>query len=290
MRQSFVRIFPLLLALAMASSAWASEASTLYKQGRKAEKAGQLARAYLLYTEAAALDPTNHTYWSRSLALQTRAALESKVEPPAVAAAPPSTDAIDAGPNPEPDPEPDPPPLVAATPQDLIEARKPQPPTRLNAQPVVKDFDLRANAKTLFQTVAHAYGLDCVFDGDYQATQTIHFQMDQADYREALHGLEAVTGSFLVPISDRLFMVVKDTPQKRKDDEPFAAVIIPLPEPTTQQDLTAMITAVQQSCGIQKVAWDSQKNIVVMRDAVSKVMAAQAAFQGLAASPCAGHD
>jgi general secretion pathway protein D len=105
--------------------------------------------------------------------------------------------------------------------------------------------------------------------------------MDQADYREALHALEAVTGSFLVPISDRLFMVVKDTAQKRKEEEPFAAVIVPLPEPTTQQDLTAMVTAVQQACGIQKVAWDSHANIVLMRDSVSKVLAAQQLFHDL---------
>ena len=109
----------------------------------------------------------------------------------------------------------------------------------------------------------------------------MQFQMDQADYRDALHALEAVTGSFLVPISDRLFMVVKDTPQKRKEEEPYAAVIIPLPEPTTQQDLTAMVTAVQQTCGIQKVAWDSHANIVVMRDAVSKVLPAQQLFEDL---------
>jgi hypothetical protein len=51
-------------------SVWASEASKLYNQGRKAEKAGQIARAYLLYSEAAALEPNNHLYWSRSLALQ----------------------------------------------------------------------------------------------------------------------------------------------------------------------------------------------------------------------------
>ena len=129
--------------------------------------------------------------------------------------------------------------------------------------------------------MAHAYGLDCVFDGDYQATQTIHFQMDQADYREALHALEAVTGSFLVPISDRIFMVVKDTAQKRKEEEPYAAVIVPVPEPTTLQDLTAMVTAVQQACGIQKVAWDSHSNMVVMRDAVSKVLPARQLFEDL---------
>ena len=60
--------------------------------------------------------------------------------------------------------------------------------------------------------------------------------MEQVDYREALHALEAVTGSFLVPISDRLLLVVKDTPQKRREEEPYAAIIVPLPEPTSQQE------------------------------------------------------
>jgi type II secretory pathway component GspD/PulD (secretin) len=58
-------------------------------------------------------------------------------------------------------------------------------------------------------------------------------------------------------------------------------VIIPLPEPTTQQDLTAMVTAVQQACGIQKVAWDSHANVVWMRDTVSKVLPAQQLFKDL---------
>jgi hypothetical protein len=270
LRQSFVRVFPILLALALGASVWASEASKLYKAGRKAEKAGEIARAYLLYSEAAALEPNNHLYWSRSQALQTQAALESKVMPRAEAEA--DEDAAL---------EPDEPTLPAVTALDLAEARKPLPPTKLNAAPILKDFDLRADVKTVFETVAHAYGLDCVFDGDYHPTQTIRFQMDQADYREALHGLEAVTGSFLVPISDRLFMVVKDTVQKRKEEEPYAAVIIPLPELTTPQDLTAMVTAVQQACGIQKVAWDSKANMVLMRDAVSKVLPAQQLFHDL---------
>jgi type II secretory pathway component GspD/PulD (secretin) len=57
--------------------------------------------------------------------------------------------------------------------------------------------------------------------------------------------------------------------------------MIPLSDPTTQQDLTAMITAVQQACGIQKVAWDSHTNTVLMRDSVSKVFAARQLFQDL---------
>jgi len=269
LRQSFVRIFLLVLALVLAMRAWASEASDLYKRGRKAERAGHIARAYLFYSQAAAQEPNNPLYWSRTMALQTRAAMEAKVTPKLLEDLPDSGDE---------EPPPAPP---EATQQDLDEARKPMPPTALDAQPVRKDFTLKGNAKTLFETVARAYGLDCVFDGDYQATQTIRFQLDQADYREALHALEAATGSFIVPVSEKLFLVVKDTPQKRKEEEPYAAIIVPLPEPTTTQDLTAMITAVQQTCGIQKVAWDSQKNVVVMRDAVSKILPARQLFEDL---------
>ncbi|HTT61295.1 MAG TPA: type II and III secretion system protein [Bryobacteraceae bacterium] len=266
-----MRSFPILLGLALATSVWGSEASKLYSQARKAEKAGQIARAYLLYSEAAALEPENHLYWSRSLALQTRAALESKLKPQELSAAALAGET----------PQQEEPALQAATAQDLAEARKPLAPSKLDAEPLRKDFNLRANAKSLFESVAHAYGLDCVFDGDYHATETIRFEMDQVDYREALHALEAVTGSFVVPISARLFLVVKDTPQKRREEEPYAAVTIRVPEVTTQQELTNMITAVQQACGIQKVAWDSHTSTVMMRDAVAKVLPARQLFEDL---------
>jgi len=267
-RQSFVRLIPFVCALGLASVAWASEASSLYRQGRKAEKAGHIAQAYLLYSEAAALEPANHLYWSRTEALRTRAALETKVSAPLAG----KLADLDEGRKS---------PFDPLTPEDLAEARKPLPPHELKAKPGRQDFHLNANAKTLFETVARAFGLDCVFDGDYQTREPIRFQMDQADYREALHALEAVTGSFVIPVSDRLFLVAKDTTQKRHDEEPFAALIVPLPEPTTLQDLTAMITAVQQACGIQKVAWDSQKNTVVLRDTVGKVLAARQLFEQL---------
>jgi len=292
-----VRLFLPTLAVCLAVTAWGSQASELYKKGRKAEKAGQIARAYVLYSEAAAMAPDNKLYWGRAEALRTRATLQAQVmpppaipqapaNPPAPAAAPaptaapaPATPAAPAAPDAAPaDPEPVLEPITAL---DLAEARKPQPPAELKAEPGRKDLDLRGDSKSLYQAVAKAFKLDCVFDGDFQAGKFMHFRMDQADYREALHGLEAATGSFIVPISDRLFLVVKDTPEKRKQEEPYATIIVPVPEPTTTQDLTAMTTAVQQACGIQKVAWDSQKSIVLMRDAVSKVVPARLLFEEL---------
>jgi general secretion pathway protein D len=270
-RHSFVRILLVLAELCLVTGAWATEASDLYRDGRKAEKAGHIAQAYLLYSEAAALDPGNHLYWLRSEALKTGAMMEGKVVPHLASAAmlpEITTEEADTT-------------LEPVTPEDLAEARKPLPPTELKAQEGRKDFDVKGDAKVLFQAAAHAFGLDCVFDGDYTAGKPIHFRIDQADYRETLHALEAATGSFLVPISQRLFLVVKDTTQKRHEEEPYVAVMIPVPEATSAQDLTAMVTAVQQSCGIQKVGWDSQRNVVVMRDAISKVLPARRLFEDL---------
>src|SRR3954447_13392533 len=53
----------------------------LYLRGRRAERAGHMAEAYLLYSQAAAMSPQNKTYWQRSQAVRTRAALEAKVTP-----------------------------------------------------------------------------------------------------------------------------------------------------------------------------------------------------------------
>src|SRR3954466_1617356 len=52
-------------------------ADTLYKQGQRAEKAGDVLRAYLLYARAAALDPQNTQYAARKAALRGIAAVSS---------------------------------------------------------------------------------------------------------------------------------------------------------------------------------------------------------------------
>src|SRR5580658_9798260 len=122
-RQSFVRIFVVLAELCLVTGAWATEASDLYRDGRRAEKAGHIAQAYLLYSEAAALDPGNHMYWLRSEALKTRATMEGKVVPQlASAGALPEILAEEADET-----------LEVATALDLAEARKPLPPTQLKA-------------------------------------------------------------------------------------------------------------------------------------------------------------
>src|ERR1017187_7139169 len=269
-----IRVAIVWLALAASLPGQGPSGNDLYLRGRRAERAGHMAEAYLLYSQAAAMSPQNKTYWQRSLAVRTRAALEAKVAPPAEIALTEPSAALEAA---------SAPPLPIATSDDRAEARKLLPPVELQAQTGRQDFDLHGDAKALFEKVAKSFGLDCLFDDDFQAGASFRFQMADSDYRDTLHGLEAATGSFGVPLSKRVFLVVKDTPQKRTDREPTVAIELHLPEASTPQDFNDIVTAVQQAFAIEKVAFDTQNNSVILRDRVSKVIPARLMFEDLTA-------
>jgi general secretion pathway protein D len=245
-------------------SAW-----ELYEQGRAAEKAGHIAQAYIFYAEAAAMDPKNHTYWQRSQAIRTRAALEGLVMPEATAAT------ADSGAD-EPEFKPE-----EATARDMWDAARQASPPELAPDDGTGDIDLHGDSKQLWQDLAKQFGLDCVFDADYQPIGPMRFRLRSVDYRVAMRGLEAATGTFIFPLTSKVFMVAKDTPQKRTELQPRVAVSIPLPDSVTQQDFNQAVTAIQQSVGIEKIAFDTQSKTVILRDTLAKVTAARALFRDL---------
>jgi len=268
-RHCFVRQLALFVFLmAIVPVRGADEAGKLFEQGRKAEHAGHFAEAYLLYSRASALAPDNQFYRLKTDAVQARAALES---PPKVMAAnertDPATGEVTV--------------FDSVTAKDLASERDLRPPVRLEAKPGIRDFDLSGDAKSLWEQVSRAFGLDCVFDGDYQSGSRAHFQLSNVDYRDALHGLEAATGSFLVPVSKRLLLVVKDTEQKRRQVEPVESVVIGVPQATTTQELTEIAGAVRQLFTLEHVAFDSQQNKVVIRGRNSLVEPARLLFEQL---------
>jgi type II secretory pathway component GspD/PulD (secretin) len=269
------------LALALIGSLTAQQqptASDVYLRGRRAERAGHMAEAYLLYSQAAAMDPSNKTYWQRSQAVRTRAALEAKtgeVPLPQVdtSSTTPDEEFNDAVALAE--------PLPQASLADRLATKTLLPPPELKPKEGLQSFDLRSDAKQIFEKVATAFGLACIFDEDFAAGSNIRFDVKDVDYRDALHAAEAATGTFIVPLNGHVFLVVKDTPQKRIEREPVAAVEVQIPNALTQQDFNSIVTAVQQAFAVEKVAFDTQNNTVILRDRVSKVLPARLMFQSL---------
>jgi general secretion pathway protein D len=254
------------------------QAVALAKKAKKAARSGEPADAYLLYSEAAAMQPSNRKLRQKMETLQSRAALQSKPVPA------PSEDIDPALVAPDSAPASFAPEDVfdSLTARDFARARQPEAPPELKARTGTQDFDLSGDARTLFDQVAQRFGLNTVYDGDYPpAGPRIRFRISGIDYREALHDLEAMTNSFVIPLSSRLFMVAQDTPPKRNDLEQTIALSIPVPTALTAQELTEIGQAVKQALNVDKLALDMTHGEVVIRDRISRALPAQALFQQL---------
>ena len=253
-------------------------AQSIARKAARAEKAGEDAQAFIYYSEASALQPRNRKYKGKLVALQTRAARQSKPQPPA---APPVDSA-------------NPPAAVVLDPADVFDSMTERELSqardlksipsmrRVAARAGKQSFNLNDDPRGLFEKVAARFDLQTVFDGDYPTGgPRLPFRVEDADYREALNAVEVATGSFVIPLSGRVFMVAKDTQQKRTELEQTMAVAVPVPQAVTTQELTELAQVVRQTANVEKIAWDTSQGRIVMRDRVSRVLPAIAVLQEL---------
>jgi general secretion pathway protein D len=256
-----------LILLVMAVSLSADDQATrLFQEGQKAEKSGDILRAYMLYVKAAELDPSNlaiaaHRNQAGALAVGTAEIHDVTTEPDPEAAfdllmkseGPGQIDLFGA----------------AATPPHLI-----SPPGK-------KAFDLRGDAKSMFQKAGEAFGIQMLFEGDYQGPPSIQFRTGELTMAETFRVLEEMTNSLVEPINNRSALVVRDTAQHRTEMTAEMSATIPIPERIAVQDAQEIVTAVQQTMEIRRMQVDAGRRQVLIRDSVSKVLLARRLFAEL---------
>jgi len=270
---TLVKLRRFIACLLSAALAWsASTAEQLFQQGQKAERAGDPAKAYTLYLQAAAADPGNLKYWSRVQALRPVADLLDVKE--AKAGGGLAQDGLTPA-------KLDPALFGHISDRELEEARKPLPPSELKVATGTRDYDLRGESKSLWEQMAGILHLGIAFDTQYQPTHEIHFQLSAADYRIALRALEAATNSFLTPVTNQLIFVANDSTQKRTEFERTGAVVIPFPEAETVQELQELATSVRGVLDIQRFTVDNARRLIIVRDRVAKVRLAEKIIQDL---------
>jgi len=300
------------MVLALAATAWsaetaAAEARKLYRAAQLAEKKGDTLNAYLLYARAAALEPSNLEFTFRKNALQAKAILtaETRLEPDpalepnrdaasAVGNDPDADATLDSNVGPEPaDPNsvrspsapPDPAALLAAgelSPAEISEAREALPPVHLADPGTHHSFDVvRGEPRATIEQVASAFGIQVVFDPEYQAPPPFTLRAQNLSLEEALHIVEATANSLIVPVGEHAAVVFRDSPQRRADSMPTMSMEIPIPERLTVQEAQEILTAVQQTLELRKVSVDPGRHMVYVRDQVIKALAAKQLFARL---------
>src|SRR6185312_15031462 len=254
-------------------------ATVLARNAKRAEKAGDLAQAYVYYSQAAALQPKNRGYRRHAAALQSAGAkqIQTAAGGEAPAASLPEADKIRDGEV-----------HHAFLPKDLlfdsVTARQIAMERHLASPPVLAasagkfDFDLRDTPRNLYEKVAARYGLQVIFDSDFStvSSQPIRFRITQVDYREAFDALQVSTDTFIVPIGTHAIMVARDTVQKRNDLEQYVVLSLNVPQVITAQELTEIVQVVRQTTNVEKIGWDSNTDQLVVRDRVSRAALAQA--------------
>lgn len=258
----------ILLTLAFTVKA-GDEAAQLYRDGLKAEGAGDTLHAYLLFARAAMLDPANPQYLARKISLGAMTQMLTRGE----------ADSAQDDPGQPLDPA-----LAAVlatqdlSPGEIAEARDALPPVRLKPSIDKKSFDLRGGAQTVIAQVANAFGIEVVFENNYQPPPQMMFRTGELDMEAAFHTLEAAAGSLIIPVNEKLALVVRDSPQRRADTTPAMSVAIPIPERISAQDAQEIVTAVQQTLDLRHISVDPGRRVVYVRDAVSRAIAARALF------------
>ena len=238
-------------------------AERLYKAGQKAEKSGDKLHAFLLYSQAAALNPTNVDFAMRKAMLQADAAMSAETR---IGRADDLNARVPVG-------------VEPLTDRELAEAHVARPPARLRSQDGLKSFDITGEARTIIEKVMGEYGLTPVFEAGYQDPPKFRFHLDDVRFEDAMRTLETMSNSFVVPVSERIALIARDNPQKRIELSPAMSMAIPIPERISVQDAQEMATAVVQMLEIRKFALDPVKRVVYIRDQVPKVLEARAMLE-----------
>ncbi|MEP6963714.1 MAG: hypothetical protein ABI995_16675, partial [Acidobacteriota bacterium] len=151
----------------MSSRAAEESAKSLYQAAQQAEAAGDTLNAFFLYNRAGAITAKNSAFSFQGAAQS--GVLQNRLMQSAV---------VLTGPDPTLDKEAQMVQRMATedlTASDVIESREARLPPRLKGSQELKTFDIRGSIRPVWEEVARAYGIQLVFEQDYQAPETITF-------------------------------------------------------------------------------------------------------------------
>jgi len=266
-------------------------ANKLYLAASKLYLAGQFEQALAEYRQAAQLDPTNDDYRaaaevarSHAVTALIQAAAKDRFTGNDAGARAALQRALDLDPrNPE----------AAQHLYELADTVAQAQPTSLYAQAAAKigedqpllvakgtrSFHLRAQQHQLIQQVFNAFGLTPMLD-DSVRDGMARFDIDDADFAQAIRALGLVTDTFYVPIDAHRVIVARDTRENRTQYARQEMETVYL-SGVSSDELTEAGNLARSVFGIQQVAPDAGTSTLTLRGAPRSLEAFNASMHGL---------
>ncbi len=151
---------------------------------------------------------------------------------------------------------------------------------QLQPSPGKRNFHIRGGARDVASQVALAYGLTPLFDDSFPNRQ-IRFDVEEADWAQALDAVTRVSKSIWVPLSAHQALFASDTSENRRNLLPVASATFYLPQAATSQALNDIVGAVRALFEVRYVTANSKVNSITIRAEATTVEAVSRFLRGL---------
>lgn len=125
-------------------------------------------------------------------------------------------------------------------------------------------FHYRGDTRGLFTALASAYGITPEFDESLQ-TRQVRFNVDEVDFFTALKLACEVTKTMWAALSAQQLLVATDTPENHRHYDRMALRTFLLPEHSTTQEATELITTLRNVFDLRFVSSGQTSNTVEIR-------------------------
>ena len=134
----------------------------------------------------------------------------------------------------------------------------------LDYQSGKRRFEFRGTTQGAYEEAARQFGVRVAFDRDL-ASQPVRIAVDDVDFPTLMRLLGPMTGTFWRPLTRNLFLVVQDTPQKRRDYEASIVRTVLLPASETPDQMTEIQRMVREIAGITRAELDTPNRTLTLR-------------------------
>ncbi|HYG99201.1 MAG TPA: type II and III secretion system protein [Terriglobales bacterium] len=142
-------------------------------------------------------------------------------------------------------------------------------------------FDVRGDARSLYNRIASAFGLKVKFD-DSLPSRSVAFRLQNADFQTAIGLAARMTKTFWVPIAPDEIFVAADSAQKRREFDRMLQKTFYLRDTTTTNELSDVVNMLRTLFEIRFITQQPGNSSITVRAPQQTLHAAEALLDSMA--------